>query len=39
MTDTDAKELLVALLSKTSALAILKNEGWYHIPVATAPKR
>ncbi len=33
------KELLVALLPKTSALDILKNEGWYHIPLETAPKR
>ena len=33
------KELLVALLPKKSALDILKNEGWYHIPVANAPKR
>ena len=33
------KELLVALLPKTSALEILKNEGWYHIPVENAPKR
>jgi len=32
------KELLVALLPKVSALDILRNEGWYHIPVATAPK-
>lgn len=33
------KELIVALLPKTSALDILKNEGWYHIPVENAPKR
>lgn len=33
------KKLLVALLPKRSALNILKNEGWYHIPLATAPKR
>ena len=33
------KELLIALLPKKSALDILKNEGWYHIPVDTAPKR
>src|ERR1700752_1979886 len=33
------KELLVALLPTTSALDILKTEGWYHIPVDTAPKR
>lgn len=35
----DAKELLVALLPRTASLSILKNEGWYHIPVETAPKR
>lgn len=34
-----AKELLVALLPKVSALDILKEERWYHIPVANAPKR
>ncbi|SRR6266508_3556773 len=34
-----AKELLVALLPKVSALDILKTEGWYHIPVDSAPKR
>lgn len=31
------KELLVALLPRTSALDILKTEGWYHIPVDNAP--
>lgn len=36
---TEPKELLVALLPKTSALDTLKAERWYHIPVATAPKR
>src|SRR6266540_1854298 len=35
----NAKELLVALLPTVSALDILKTEGWYHIPVETAPKR
>lgn len=35
----EPKELLVALLPRTSSLEILKNEGWYHVPVATAPKR
>ena len=35
----ERKELLVALLPRRSALITLKNEGWYHIPVATAPKR
>ena len=39
MAKVEPKELLVALLPKKSALDILKNEGWYHIPVATAPKR
>ncbi len=34
-----AKELLVALLKRVSSLDILKNEGWYHIPVENAPKR
>ncbi len=33
------KELLVALLPRKSALAILKSEGWYHVPVEAAPKR
>lgn len=33
------KELLIALLPKKTALKILKKEGWYHIPVETAPKR
>ncbi len=34
-----SKELLVALLPRKSALDTLKNEGWYHIPVESAPKR
>jgi very-short-patch-repair endonuclease len=33
------KELLVAILKRKSSLNILKDEGWYHIPVAKAPKR
>lgn len=33
------KELLVALLPRKSALDILKSEGWYHVPVESAPKR
>lgn len=33
------KELLVALLPKKSALDILKNEFWYHIPVENVPIR
>jgi hypothetical protein len=36
---TENKELLVALFPKKSALDILKNEGWYHIPVETAPQK
>jgi hypothetical protein len=35
----DLKELLVALLPRVSALAILKTEGWYHIPIENAPKK
>lgn len=31
--------MLVGLLPKTSALDILKTEGWYHIPVETAPRK
>jgi very-short-patch-repair endonuclease len=33
------KELLVALLPRIASLDILKNEGWYHVPVEKAPKR
>jgi very-short-patch-repair endonuclease len=33
------KEVLVALLPKIPALDRLKSEGWYHIPVESAPKR
>ena len=33
------KELLVALLPRKSSLDILKTEGWYHIPVDTAPMK
>jgi len=33
------KELLVALLPKISALDTLINQGWYHIPIESAPKR
>ena len=36
---TENKELLVALLPNKSALDRLKNEGWYHMPVETAPKQ
>jgi len=32
-------ELLVALLNDPAALAILRDQGWYRIPVAKAPKR
>ncbi len=35
----ETKEVLVALLPKTSAIDILKTEGWYHSPVDPAPKR
>lgn len=31
--------MLVGLLPKISALDILKTEGWYHIPVDTAPRK
>ncbi len=33
------KEVLVALLPKIPALDRLKNEGWYHIPVESAPTK
>ena len=36
---TEKKELLVAILPKTSALDRLKNESWYHIPVESAPEK
>ncbi len=39
MAKPENKEVLVALLPRKSALDILKSERWYHIPVATAPKR
>jgi very-short-patch-repair endonuclease len=39
MPETENKELLVALLPRTSSLDILKSEGWYHIPVESAPRR
>jgi very-short-patch-repair endonuclease len=32
-------EVLVAILNKWSDYHILQNEGWYRIPVASAPKR
>lgn len=35
----EKKELLVALLPKKSALEILQNEGWYHIPVERTPSQ
>ena len=38
-TKKENKELLVALLPKKSALDILKNELWYHIPVENVPKK
>lgn len=33
------KDGLIALLKEISDLAILKNEGWYRIPVKSAPSR
>ena len=33
------KELLVALLPRKTALKRLQSDGWYHIPVESAPKR
>jgi very-short-patch-repair endonuclease len=36
---TIEKEPLIALQPKTKALDILISEGWYHIPMETAPKR
>jgi hypothetical protein len=33
------KELLVALLPRKSSLDILRTEGWYHIPVESAPTK
>jgi very-short-patch-repair endonuclease len=33
------KELLVALLPRKTALETLQQEGWYHIPVESTPKR
>jgi very-short-patch-repair endonuclease len=32
-------EVLVAILNDPAALAILRQQGWYRIPVSTAPKR
>lgn len=32
-------ELLVAILPKISALDILKNAGWYHIPLESVPNQ
>ena len=34
-----AKDVLVALLPKVEALDTLKTEGWYHIPLETAPQK
>lgn len=33
------KDGLIAILKEMSDLTILKNEGWYRIPVKSAPKR
>lgn len=35
----DRGELLVAIMNAPSDFAILKTQGWYRIPVDTAPKR
>lgn len=37
---TDGRgEALVAILNDPAALSILQNEGWYRVPVTTAPRR
>ena len=38
-TDPDRGELLVAIINASSDFEILKTQGWYRIPVDTAPKR
>jgi len=35
----DRGEALVAILNDPAALAILREQGWYRVPVATAPRR
>jgi very-short-patch-repair endonuclease len=37
--ETGKNEVLVALLRRKASLDILQNEGWYHIPLESAPKR
>jgi very-short-patch-repair endonuclease len=37
--DTNSGELLVALLKEVSDFGVLKEQGWYRIPVHTAPRR
>ncbi len=39
MTEEANKDGLIAILKEISDLTILKNEGWYRIPVKSAPKR
>ncbi len=38
-TNTDRGEVLVAIMNQPRDLAILREQGWYRIPVAKAPKR
>ncbi len=39
MSSKKEKDVLVALLPKVEALDRLRDEGWYHIPVETAPHK
>lgn len=39
MSKQKAKDVLVAILPRKASLQTLQNEGWYHIPVKTAPKK
>ena len=39
MKSQQEKELLVAILTNKSDLAILQEQGWYRIPVDRAPRR
>jgi very-short-patch-repair endonuclease len=38
-TDSERGELLVAILNRPADLEIVEEQGWYRIPVASAPKR
>jgi hypothetical protein len=38
-TDPNRGELLVAIMNAPSDWEILKTQGWYRIPVSSAPKR